>query len=187
MPSALTHPAIPIALALALGTRRVPPRLLLAGVVAAILPDADALGFRLGIPYESGLGHRGASHSLLFAALMGGIAAWAAPALRSPRLIAAFFVAMCGASHGLLDMATNGGHGVALWWPLSEERLWWPERPIEASPISLRRFFSSQGALVMLSELRWVWAPALLTGLSVHLARRWAFNPPAGDSHGSPR
>lgn len=187
MPSALSHPAVPIALALALGTRRVPPRLLLAGVVAAVIPDADALGFRLGIPYESGLGHRGASHSLLIAALMGGIAAWAAPALRSPRLLAALFVAVCGASHGLLDMATNGGHGVALWWPLSEDRLWWPERPIEASPISLRRFFSSQGALVMLSELRWVWAPALLAGLFVHLARRLAFKHPSEVPQGSPR
>jgi len=166
MPSALSHPAVPLALALALGPARVPPRLLALGIVAAILPDADALGLRLGIAYESGLGHRGASHSLLIAALMGLLAAGVAPGLRCGRWAAALFVAGCAASHGLLDMATNGGHGVALWWPFSEERLWWPERPIETSPLSLRRFFTSQGGAVILSELRWIWAPAALLGLS---------------------
>ncbi len=174
MPSALSHPAVPLALALALGSRRVPPRLLIAGMVAAVLPDADALGFRLGIPYESALGHRGASHSLLMAGLLGLLAALAAPTLRTPRWSAALFVALCTASHGLLDMATNGGHGVALWWPFSEERLWWPQRPIEASPVSLRRFFSSSGWAVILSELRWVWLPALTLGLIGWLWRRRA-------------
>lgn len=174
MPSALSHPAVPLALALALGPARVPPRLLALGIVAAILPDADALGLRLGIAYESGLGHRGASHSLLIAAFLGLLAAGAAPALRCGRWAAALFVAGCAASHGLLDMATNGGHGVALWWPFSEERLWWPERPIEASPLSLRRFFTSQGGAVILSELRWIWAPAALLGLSGWRWRRRA-------------
>ncbi len=182
MPSALSHPAVPLALALALGSRRVPGRLLLAGVVAAVLPDADALGFRLGIPYESGLGHRGASHSLLIAAALGGVAALMAPMLRCRRAHAALFVAVCAASHGLLDMATNGGHGVALWWPFSEERLWWPERPIEASPISLRRFFSDRGLAVMLSEWRWIWMPALLVGLAGWMSRRWLDRGPSGPS-----
>jgi membrane-bound metal-dependent hydrolase YbcI (DUF457 family) len=41
------------------------------GVFASILPDIDVLGFQLGIPYGDPLGHRGASHSLLAAALIG--------------------------------------------------------------------------------------------------------------------
>lgn len=172
MPSALSHPAVPLALALAVGPARVPPRLLALGVVAAILPDADALGLRLGIAYESGLGHRGASHSLLIAALLGLLAAGLAPGLRCGRRAAALFVAACAASHGLLDMATNGGHGVALGWPFSEQRLWWPERPIEASPLSLRRFFTTQGGAVILSELRWIWAPAALLGMAGWCWRR---------------
>jgi len=172
MPSALSHPAVPLALALALGPARVPPRLLALGIVAAVIPDADALGFRLGIAYESGLGHRGASHSLLIAACLGLLAGAMAPGLRCGRRAAALFVAVCAASHGLLDMATNGGHGVALWWPFSEERLWWPDRPIEASPISLRRFFTTQGGAVILSELRWIWAPATLLGMAGWCWRR---------------
>jgi hypothetical protein len=45
MPSALSHPAVP--LALALGSQRVPGRQLIVGVIVAVLPDADALGLRL--------------------------------------------------------------------------------------------------------------------------------------------
>ncbi len=177
MPSALSHPAVALSLGLMLGSRRVPPRLLIVGAVAAVLPDADVLGLRLGIPYESSLGHRGASHSLLMAVLLGLLAGLAAPALRARRAHAVLFVALCAASHGLLDMATHGGHGVALWWPISEHRFWWPERPIEASPLSLRRFFSASGWVVVLSELRWVWAPAMMLGLSGWLLRRWVARP----------
>jgi membrane-bound metal-dependent hydrolase YbcI (DUF457 family) len=36
--------------------------------ILAMLPDLDVIGFRLGIPYEHMLGHRGFTHSLLFAA-----------------------------------------------------------------------------------------------------------------------
>ena len=88
-------------------------------------------------------------------------------------------MAVCAASHGLLDMATNGGHGVALWWPFSEERLWWPERPIEASPLHLRRFFSDRGLAVMMSEWHWIWTPALLAGLAGWMSRRWIDRSPS--------
>ena len=33
----------------------------------AMLPDADVVAFKLGIPYGATWGHRGASHSLVFA------------------------------------------------------------------------------------------------------------------------
>ena len=32
----------------------------------ALLPDADVIAFKLGIPYSAPWGHRGATHSLLF-------------------------------------------------------------------------------------------------------------------------
>jgi hypothetical protein len=41
MASIVTHPAVPLALAVACGRRYVSGRLLLAGVSASILPDAD--------------------------------------------------------------------------------------------------------------------------------------------------
>jgi hypothetical protein len=37
----------------------------------ALLPDADVIGFPLGIHYEAPLGHRGATHSIVFALAAG--------------------------------------------------------------------------------------------------------------------
>jgi inner membrane protein len=71
-------------------------------------------------------------------------------------------VSACAASHGFLDMFTNGGLGVAYYWPWSNERHFFAMRPIEVSPIGIAAFFSERGAKVILSELLWVWAPLLL-------------------------
>lgn len=173
MPSALTHPAVPLALGLALGSRLVPPRLLLVGVLAAVAPDLDVLTFKLGIPYAHPLGHRGASHSLSAAFLLGLLAFVAAPVLCCKRLAALVFVFVSYASHGLLDMLTNGGHGVGLWWPFDTERVWFPWHPIEVSPIGVKRFLSAAGAKVLLSELLWIWFRAGVAGLILHFARHF--------------
>jgi inner membrane protein len=75
MPSIITHAAVPLALWCAADRGRIPPRLLAAGVIAAMLPDADVLAFALHIPYADAFGHRGASHSLLFAFVLAALAA----------------------------------------------------------------------------------------------------------------
>ena len=67
MPTILTHPAVPLALALGTGGRLTPPRLAVAGVICSSLPDVDSLGFWAGVPYASLFGHRGFTHSLFFA------------------------------------------------------------------------------------------------------------------------
>ncbi|MEG0192443.1 MAG: metal-dependent hydrolase [Stenotrophomonas sp.] len=95
MPSIITHAAVPLALWCAADRGRIPPRLLAAGVIASMLPDADVLAFALHIPYADAFGHRGASHSLLFAGVLAVLAAllaffgsrrpWSAP-LCQPRL-----------------------------------------------------------------------------------------------------
>lgn len=46
-------------------------KLWILGIICSILPDADVIGFKFGITYESFWGHRGFSHSLLFALLLG--------------------------------------------------------------------------------------------------------------------
>lgn len=172
MPTILTHAAVPVALAAGLGSRIIPQRLLLAGIVASVLPDLDVAAFRLGIAYAAPLGHRGVSHSLAFAALLAVIAALLSRSLRSTRLTAAVFAGACAASHGVLDMFTNGGLGVALWWPFSQERVFAAWRVIEVSPLSLQRILGARGLAVMQSELLWVWLPALASGLLVYTLRR---------------
>lgn len=180
MPSIITHAAVPLALWCAADRGRIPAWLLAAGVVAAMLPDADVLAFALHIPYADAFGHRGASHSLLFAGVLAVVAAmWAffgsgrpwsavscqprlAPTTARPTVAstvqAAAFVFICAASHPLLDAMTSGGLGVALAWPWSEHRFFAPWRPIRVSPFA-PQFFSARGLATLLSELRWVWLP----------------------------
>lgn len=171
MPSIITHAAVPLALWCAADRGRIPPRLLGAGVIAAMLPDADVLAFALHIPYADAFGHRGASHSLLFAGVLAMVATllhsfgrgrpWSALSCQprlAPTVQTAVFVFVCAASHPLLDALTSGGLGVALAWPWSEHRFFAPWRPIRVSPFAAQ-FFSARGVATLLSELRWVWLP----------------------------
>ena len=168
MPSAFTHAAVGLALAPAFWRPGVPRRLWLLGALAATAPDLDVIGLRLGVDYASTLGHRGFSHSLVFAALL---AAALLPLVRAgpsfPARRAWLYLFLAVASHGLLDMATDGGRGVALLEPFSAARLFFPFRPIAVSPLSVNAFFSARGASVLASEALWVWLPAaVLAALS---------------------
>lgn len=174
MPTVFSHAAVPLLLRCGLGPSIVPPRLLAAGVVAAALPDLDVLTFGLGIPYSAPLGHRGLTHSACTAALLALVGALAHRALDASFARAFAFLFVATASHGALDAFTNGGIGVALLWPLSDQRYFAPDalRVIEVSPIGLSRFLTARGLTVLESELRWIWLPALGLGLALAAARR---------------
>ena len=79
------------------------------------------------------------------------------------------------ASHPLLDMLTTGGHGVALWAPYDNARLFFPEpwRVIQVSPMSLTPRIQA----ALLSELYWVSLPTLvllIVRFCLHrLGQRW--------------
>lgn len=158
MPSIITHAAIPLAMYWAAEPGRIPPRLLAAGVLATVLPDLDVAAFALGIPYADAFGHRGASHSLLFAAMLALLGALLHRPLRSRPAQAAAWLFACTVSHPLLDAMTSGGLGVALLWPWDDHRFFAPWRPILVSPFA-NGFFSTRGMATSLSELRWVWLP----------------------------
>lgn len=155
MPTIFTHPAVAIALR---------PRHLLAASLLTILPDVDVVAFRLGIPYGSTFGHRGFTHSLLFAAVAAAIATVALRADR--RTFALFFI--CAASHGLLDAMTDGGRGIAFFSPFSNHRYFLPWRPIRVSPIG------GIDIRVLWSEVRWVWLPAMAVAAIGAIRRRRA-------------
>ncbi|HYL92161.1 MAG TPA: metal-dependent hydrolase [Alphaproteobacteria bacterium] len=142
-------------------------------VLCSILPDADVVGFRFGIHYGDLWGHRGMTHSLLFAAVLGALAA---ACLRKPwrewcKL--ALFLAAITASHGVLDAMTNGGLGIAFFSPFNTERYFFPWRPIQVSPIAARGFFSLRGMNVLRSEFCWVWGPSLALALALLAWRLW--------------
>lgn len=169
MPTIFTHAVVPLLPGTAAGKTCISRRLLLAGTLAAMLPDADVLSFRLGIPYADAFGHRGCMHSLAFGILIATIATLLHRYLRTTATRALTFVGLAAISHPLLDMCTNGGLGVALAWPLSAQRYFFPWRPILVSPIGAR-FFSAHAWPVILSELLWVWLPA---GVLALIVWRW--------------
>lgn len=187
MPTIFSHPAVPLAIGLALGSRVIPGRLLLAGVVASIVPDLDVAGLHMGIPYANELGHRGASHSLAFALVLGLLAAAFAPELRASRPAAFLFITVSAVSHGLLDMFTTGGLGVAMAWPVSDARMFFPVRMIRVSPLTIKTFMSARGIAVMISELLWVWLPAALAGLALYTVRGKVAKPGKPDRKGKAR
>jgi inner membrane protein len=159
VPTPFTHPVVPLALGLALGRRRIPLRLVAVGAIASVLPDADVIAFRLGISYADALGHRGASHSLAFALVVALLASALHAQLGASWRTAIAYLFAAAASHPLLDALTNGGLGVALLWPLSDDRFFAPVTPIHVAPFSPRRLFGVRAADVFGSEALCVWLP----------------------------
>lgn len=160
MPSAFAHTLFPLCLRAGLGRRLVSLRLSGLAVLSGMLPDLDVLAFSLHIPYGSQWGHRGAFHSLVAALAWALLATTQSARLKASRLAVFVTILVSTASHTLLDAMTSGGKGVALLWPFTPERFFFPFRPILVSPIG-RAFFSSRGLRVLGSELVWVGLPAL--------------------------
>lgn len=71
MASAFSHAFVAIALGKAYSLHPMPWRFWVLSVLCAVLPDADVIGFALGVKYGDLLGHRGLSHSLSVAFVLG--------------------------------------------------------------------------------------------------------------------
>jgi inner membrane protein len=171
MPSAFSHAVAALAIARGAAGRSFTPKLAVWAMISAVVPDLDSIGFACGIPYEHLLGHRGFTHSVSFAVLWSLLLTFLA--FRRSMPMTAFIVLFLATfSHPLLDMLTNGGLGCALWAPFDNERLFFPWRPVQVSPIAVDRFFSSEGWRVLKSELIWVWLPSGIVFLLAGFIRR---------------
>lgn len=129
----------------------------------SLMPDADVIGFKLGVRYHDEWGHRGATHSFVFALGVAVLLGALAPLVRARRVRTALIALIVVSSHPLLDTLTDGGHGCALFWPFSNDRYFAPWNPIPVAPIG-RRFFTDAGLRVMLAEL-WLFAPLFVYSL----------------------
>jgi inner membrane protein len=118
----------------------------------SLLPDADIIGFKLGIRYADEWGHRGATHSFVFALAVAALVGLIARAAKLPAWRTTLVAAVVVASHPLLDTMTDGGLGCALFWPFSDERFFAPWRPIPVAPIGAR-FISARGLRIVVTEL----------------------------------
>lgn len=166
MPSIFTHAVTGVAIGQFQGPDRRPRGFWVWTAVCAMLPDADVFGLLVGVPFGSMLGHRGLSHSLLFAAAVGALAAWAWGRGRGAiALFLHFFVVT--ASHGFLDGFTDGGRGVAFFAPFDATRYFFPWRPVHVSPIGSSFFTALDDTgrpywiRVVGSEMMWIWLPSV--------------------------
>ena len=101
MASAFSHAFVALAMGKAFQNKELRWRELSLGALCSAVPDLDVIGFHFGIQYGDLWGHRGLTHSVLFAALLAGIlvAVWyrAKPAAAMTGLFIYFF--LCTASH----------------------------------------------------------------------------------------
>lgn len=167
MASAFAHAAAGAAFWPLFRTTTTPRHVWAAGAVLAIIPDIDVIGFHYGVAYGDLLGHRGLTHSLLVAIVLGGLLGWIMTREHGTpdRLRTMSYLALAMASHGILDAMTTGGLGVALFAPIDDGRYFFPWRPIAVSPIGVRPFFSERGLAVLLNEALWVGLPSLAIAL----------------------
>ena len=174
MPSIFTHSLLGVAAGKILHLKPLPKRFWVLSIVLPSLPDVDVISIAFGIPYEHVLGHRGLTHSIFFALLLGFLTVTAffrKEGLSHKRtvLLASYF-ALITASHSILDGLTNGDLGVALLAPFDNSRYFFPFRPIEVSPIGLA-FFGERGYTVIKSEIIWVWIPVFSTVIVAKVLR----------------
>lgn len=127
---------------------------------SSILPDVDVLAFSLGIPYEHWLGHRGFTHSILFAILWAFLCSLIFGKQR--KIIYFIVIFLSTISHALLDAMTTVGEGVGFFIPFDNTRHFFNYRPIKVSPIGIERFFSEWGMKVIYSELLWIGLPCII-------------------------
>ncbi len=116
---------------------------------AAALPDIDLFLLpALGVPESITLGHRGATHSLLFALVVALIVSLILGAMHLPlrRIVPAAILAV--GSHAILDSLTRGP-GVIWLWPFSDARM--PTLPIlPIAPVD--DLLTRHGLLLLLAE-----------------------------------
>jgi inner membrane protein len=174
MASAFSHAIVALAMGRAFRNKELSWRELSLGAFCSALPDLDVVGLYFGIQYGDMWGHRGMTHSILFAAVLAGclVGLWyrSKSAVAMTGLFVYLFV--CTASHGVLDAMTNGGLGVAFFSPFDTTRYFFPIRPVLVSPIGVTEFFSEYGVRVLTSEAIWIWLPSCLVFMVLRAIQR---------------
>jgi inner membrane protein len=175
MASAFSHAVAALSIGSCFYRPQIPKAVWVAGVACSVVPDLDVIGFHFGVLYGDFWGHRGFTHSLLFAVLLASAMAIVMSWRRTSGIgrFAVFgYLFLATASHGLLDSITNGGLGVAFFSPFNNNRYFLPWRPVLVSPIAVSRFFTARGFAIMESEFVWIWLPAILFAAMVFTLRR---------------
>ena len=70
MASAISHAVAALSIGTAFYAPKMAKRVWIAGALCSMIPDVDVIGFHFGVRYGDFWGHRGFTHSLLFAVLL---------------------------------------------------------------------------------------------------------------------
>ena len=144
--------------------------LLLLAIFSSILPDLDVLTFNFGIPYSHPFGHRGFTHSIVFAII------WAILLMflfgKKNKVLWFVVIFFSTLFHGILDAMTTGGKGIGFFIPFNNERFFFPFRPIHVSPLGIEKFFSEWGIQVILSEVKYILIPCIIVLLILKLINK---------------
>ena len=173
MATPISHAVAALSIGSCFYRAKIPNRVWVAAALCSVIPDLDAIGFRFGVRYSDFWGHRGFTHSLLFAALLAGVVTLIFRSTVGTTRVSLFiYMFAATASHGLLDAMTNGGLGVAFFSPFDNHRYFLPWRPIRVSPIAVSRFFSLRAIGILTTELLWIWLPSAIFAMAVLSLRR---------------
>ena len=144
--------------------------LLLLAIGSAILPDIDVITFKFGIDYMHPFGHRGFTHSILFAILWSTMLSLSFG--KNRKLIYFLVLFLSTLSHGILDAMTTGGRGIGFFIPFENSRYFFPWRMIQVSPLGIQEFFSEWGIRVILSELKYIAIPCFILVVVIKFCKR---------------
>jgi inner membrane protein len=175
MSTVFSHAVVGLAISAAAPAAGARARLAVAAAACAVVPDVDVVTLWMGVRWGHVLGHRGLTHSLLFAAVLAALVVILVFRGRTRgrgylRLWLVLFVAT--ASHGILDAMTDGGIGVAFLAPWDRTRYFLPWRPFPVSPIGIGRFFGERGLDIIRAEVVLIWVPAAVLLLAA-VGLRW--------------
>ena len=176
MATAFTHAFIALAAGRACYPHPVRRRFWVLAPICSALPDADVGLHSYGVQYEDLWGHRGITHSLVFALILSLIVVGWLFRDTTPRFsrrwwgLLLFFFAVT-ASHGFIDAFTDGGLGIAFFAPFSNVRYFMPWQPIPVSDFGIQNVFTAYGAHVLFRELILVCLPVGLVATAVYFVR----------------
>ncbi|BCA56261.1 hypothetical protein W02_34010 [Nitrospira sp. KM1] len=163
MASPITHAVMAATIAAGMHIPKQAVRYWVLAVFCAEFPDIDVVGFWLNIPYEHWLGHRGITHSIIFAVVFSwGVTHWLVQWTDAEYSRVWLLLFLSTISHTVLDAMTDGGLGVALFAPLNTTRYFFPIHPVRVTPLEPSRAVGPAGMAALLSEVIWVWIPCLV-------------------------
>jgi inner membrane protein len=138
-------------------------RVIAVAAICAVVPDLDLIGWPLGVSTFTLFGHRGLSHSIAFAVVLGIVAAVALlpAAPRRDRVVAAAVLILATATHSVLDaMTTYSPTGPAFWAPFSNQRYRFSWMPLTGAgglqtDFGQEALYACLPALVLIVSIEW--------------------------------